>query len=79
VGHFEGDADAYRSDEYKEAMAERDALAVYGARLIDEGVMTTEEQEAVRAEMQQLVDEAIDFARTSPEPNPEDALLHVFA
>ncbi len=78
-GHFEGDADAYRSDEYKEAMAERDALAVYGARLIDEGVMTTEEQEAVRAEMQQLVDEAIDFARTSPEPNPEDALLHVFA
>lgn len=78
-GHFEGDADAYRSDEFKQAMQDRDALVTYGARLVDEGVMTAEDQEAVRAEMHGLVDEAIEFARTSPEPAPEDALLHVFA
>ncbi len=78
-GHFEGDADAYRSDEFKQAMQDRDALVTYGARLVDEGVMTAEEQEVVRAEMHGLVDEAIEFARTSPEPTPEDALLHVFA
>jgi len=78
-GHFEGDADAYRSDEFKAAMLDRDALSTYGGRLIEEGVMTAEEQEAVGAEMHALVDEAIAFARTSPEPNPEDALLHVFA
>ena len=78
-GHFEGDADAYRSDEYKAAMQERDALSTYGGRLIEEGVMTAEEQEVVGAGMHALVDEAIAFARTSPDPNPEDALLHVFA
>jgi len=78
-GHFEGDADAYRSDEFKQAMQDRDAIVTYGARLIDEGVMTAVEQEAVHTEMHRLVDEAIEFARTSPEPAPEDALLHVFA
>lgn len=78
-GHFEGDADAYRTDEFKQAMQDRDALATFGARLVDEGVMTAQEQDAVGVEMHQLVDDAITFARTSPEPAPEDALLHVFA
>ncbi len=78
-GHFEGDADAYRSDEFKTAMAERDAVESFGRRLAEEGVLSPAEQEKIRKDMQLQVDEAIDFARSSPYPNPEDALLHVFA
>lgn len=78
-GHFEGDADAYRTDDFKVAMGERDAVEAYGRRLADEGLLSLAEQEALRKKMQQEVDEAIDFARSSPYPEPEDALLHVFA
>ncbi len=78
-GHFEGDADAYRTDEYKEAMTERDAIAAFGNRLIEEGALTAADRDAITKRMHGEVDEAIDFARSSPEPAPEDALLHVFA
>jgi len=78
-GHFEGDADAYRSDEFKTAMADRDALVTYGERLLDEGVLTEADRDAIVVKMQSEVDAAIEFARTSPHPAPEDALLHVFA
>ncbi len=78
-GHFEGDMDAYRSDEFKAAMAERDPMKTYPARLLSEGVLTPEEQEQLIKEAHAAVDEAIAFAESSPYPRPEDALLHVFA
>jgi TPP-dependent pyruvate/acetoin dehydrogenase alpha subunit len=78
-GHFEGDADAYRSDEFKSAMMERDPMVEYPKRLIDEGVLTSEEADRIREEANAEVDEAITFARASDYPAPEDALLHVFA
>jgi pyruvate dehydrogenase E1 component alpha subunit len=78
-GHFEGDMDAYRTDGFKADMADRDAIAAFGRRLAEEGVLNEEEQQSITSEQHRLVEEAIDFARTSPEPTPEDALLHVFA
>ena len=78
-GHFEGDADAYRTDDFKTAMGERDAIALYENRLLDEEVLTAAERESIVKEMHDQVDEAIVFSRSSPEPSPEDALLHVFA
>jgi TPP-dependent pyruvate/acetoin dehydrogenase alpha subunit len=78
-GHFEGDADAYRSDELKSAMIQRDPMVLYPRRLIDEGVLTSEDADRIRDEMHAEVDEAIAFARDSSYPAPEDALLHVFA
>lgn len=78
-GHFEGDADAYRTDEFKEAMGERDAIQAFGKRLVEEGDVDQGELEGIRSRMEAEVEEAIEFARSSPYPRPEDALLHVFA
>lgn len=78
-GHFEGDADLYRTDEFKNAMAERDPLEIYGRRLIEEEVLTPAHIEEIRKNTHAEVDAAIDFARSSEYPQPEDALLHVFA
>lgn len=78
-GHFEGDADAYRTDDFKAAMGKRDAITVYGDRLLSEGIMTAAQRDEITKRVHGEVDAALDFARTSPEPAPEDALLHVFA
>ena len=78
-GHFEGDADGYRTDEFKKAMVERDALVTFGQKLVAEGVLTDADLETIRDRMYGLVEEAIEFAMSSPYPEPEDALADVFA
>lgn len=78
-GHFEGDADLYRTDEFKAAMGDRDPLELYGKRLVEENVLTPAQLEEIQKAAHAEVDEAIDFARQSEYPKPEDALLHVFA
>lgn len=78
-GHFEGDADAYRSAELKAAMAEGDAVEAYSKRLESEGVLTQEQMSDIRERMQSEVEEALDYARSSPYPDPTEALEHVFA
>ncbi|MGA7272314.1 MAG: thiamine pyrophosphate-dependent dehydrogenase E1 component subunit alpha [Acidimicrobiia bacterium] len=78
-GHFEGDADAYRTDEFKEGMNERDSIVVFGKHLLEQGVLSESEMEDIRQKMHDEVEEALDFARSSPYPEPGEALEDVFA
>ena len=78
-GHFEGDADLYRSDDFKEAMNQRDPMVTYAKRLSDEGILNESDLAAIQQAMNDDVEEAIQFALDSPYPAPEGALEHVFA
>jgi TPP-dependent pyruvate/acetoin dehydrogenase alpha subunit len=78
-GHFEGDADAYRTDDFKTEMAERDPLSTYAKRLTDEKILNESDMAAIQQAMYDEVEEAIQFAQDSPYPEPEAALEHVFA
>jgi TPP-dependent pyruvate/acetoin dehydrogenase alpha subunit len=76
-GHFEGDAQGYRSD--LEGVPGRDPIPTYEAALRRGGVLddigVKNAQEAAR----QRVEDAIAFAKRSAEPDPGSALDHVFA
>jgi TPP-dependent pyruvate/acetoin dehydrogenase alpha subunit len=78
-GHFEGDADGYRTDEFKKAMADRDVVVSYGQKLVSEGVLTEPDLETIKERMHGEVEDALSFAESSPYPEPEDALADVFA
>lgn len=78
-GHFEGDPQLYRSKQEFALIKERDALRAFERRLIDTGVMTTQDAQATWDGARAEVDEATEFARSSPYPEPASALLHVFA
>lgn len=78
-GHFEGDADAYRTDEFKADMLERDPLTIFGKRLIDEGILNEAEMASIQQAMDDEVESALEFAMSSPYPAPETALEDVFA
>ena len=76
-GHFEGDAQAYRTD--LEGVPGRDPIATYehtlrSAGLLDDGQVKTVNEDAVAR-----VEAAIAFAKSSPEPAPETATEYVFA
>jgi len=77
-GHSKSDQCLYRTDEEEQAWRERDPLIVAGDRLVARRVATREELEAIAAEAQGEIDEAVRFARESPEPDPETVADGVF-
>lgn len=76
-GHFEGDAQGYRSD--VDAVLGRDPLPAYETTLREAGVLDDDAVEKARHDADDRVESAIAFARQSAEPAPESALDHVFA
>jgi pyruvate dehydrogenase E1 component alpha subunit len=76
-GHFEGDAQGYRSD--LEGVPGLDPIPTYEAQLRLDGVLDDAGVKAARADAEARVEDAIAFAKQSPEPDPESALDHVFA
>lgn len=79
LGHFEGDPQVYRTKEELDQLKERDAIRRLERRLAESGALTEADAKKVWDEAQAEVDEAIEFARSSPYPTPESALEHVFA
>ena len=78
-GHFEGDAQAYRTKEELALLQERDAVRAFERRLIESSVLTSSDAQEVWDRARSEIDGAIDFARSSPYPEPSAALQHVFA
>jgi TPP-dependent pyruvate/acetoin dehydrogenase alpha subunit len=78
-GHFEGDAQAYRTKEELALLQERDAIRAFERRLIESADLTAKDAQEAWDRARAEVDGAIDFARSSPYPEPSAALQHVFA
>jgi 2-oxoisovalerate dehydrogenase E1 component len=82
VGHHEGDpvTGTYRTQDEVDAWLKRDPVATFRRALLDD-FRIVEEQEvaAIDERIEKVVEEAMEFARRSPEPDPATAFLHVFA
>jgi TPP-dependent pyruvate/acetoin dehydrogenase alpha subunit len=76
-GHFEGDAQGYRSD--LDGVPGRDPIPTYEQTLRAAGIVDDEAVARIRAESAALVDDAIAFAKDSPVPDPSTVLSYVFA
>lgn len=79
LGHFEGDPQVYRTDEEFEAMRARDGIRRFEEHLAADGVLDADGAAAAWDAARAEVDAALEFARTSPYPEPASALDGVFA
>ncbi len=75
-GHFEGDAQGYRPD--LEGVPGFDPIPGYEQKLIDAGVVTGADLDVMRGWASEQVEDAINYAKNSPRPNPDEALNYVF-
>ncbi|WP_052226732.1 thiamine pyrophosphate-dependent dehydrogenase E1 component subunit alpha [Microbacterium mangrovi] len=75
-GHFEGDAQGYRSD--LDGVPGRDPIPTYAHALEEAGVIDAGALEAIRAEASDRVEQAVAFAKASPIPDAATARRHVF-
>ncbi len=78
--HAEGMNDVgYRTQEEIEQWKERDPIELWKNRLLKHGVATDEEIDQIRAQVSEKVEEAIQFARSSPMPDPSSIYDHLFS
>jgi pyruvate dehydrogenase E1 component alpha subunit len=66
------------TEEY-EAAKRGDPVPRFRARLIDDGVMTAGQADAIAADVRQEMAGAVDFGASSPFPEPADAVKFVYA
>ena len=79
MGHFQGDAEAYRPKGEVDELRKSDPIPILGNQLRARGALDDGKDAAIREKVHGRVQEAYDFARQSPYPAPPEALLHVFA
>jgi acetoin:2,6-dichlorophenolindophenol oxidoreductase subunit alpha len=79
VGHFEGDAQAYRSRDEALEGRRRDPIGRLARVLQERGLLDTAGAARVREAVIAEVDDAVAHAEASPLPEPEDALTDLFA
>ncbi|WP_376796955.1 thiamine pyrophosphate-dependent dehydrogenase E1 component subunit alpha [Thermogemmatispora sp.] len=77
-GHFEGDAEEYRTREEVERWQALDPIGRLGERLKRLGWADEATLSHLREEAQREAEAAIQFAESSPLPEPQEALMGVF-
>jgi 2-oxoisovalerate dehydrogenase E1 component len=78
-GHSEGDSVSYRPKEEIEAWRSRDPIQRWRKHLSEGGILTPERWEQIQLEVSTTIQEAFDFAQSSPEPEMGDVFSQIFA
>jgi len=77
-GHFEGDADTYRTEEEKERRRKEDPLELTAQRLISRGVASAEQIDSLRSAVTAAMADMLASVRVDRSPDTSTALRHVF-
>ncbi len=78
-GHSLADPDELRAPDEKQFWSARDPISRFAAYLLEHDLATQEELKTIDSKIQTLIEEAVKFAETSPEPDPKDLHRYVFA
>ena len=79
MGHFEGDAQAYRARDEAAEGRRTDPITRLARILEERGLLNAGRAEHIRARAAAEIDDAVAHAEDSPLPEPEDALTDLFA
>jgi len=77
-GHSKSDRNRYRTKEEIAEWQTRDPIRHMADMLIDHRIMTPDEVAAIEAEADQIIEDAITFAKDSPAPRIEEATRDVY-
>ena len=77
-GHSRRDPCNYMSMEEKEYWRSRDPIALYEKLLLSEKIIDKKNAEKIRSGIEAEIDDALEFAQSSPYPAPEDTLKDLY-
>ncbi|MBU4292621.1 MAG: thiamine pyrophosphate-dependent dehydrogenase E1 component subunit alpha [Actinobacteria bacterium] len=71
-GHSRRDPNNYMTKEERQYWKSRDPIILFESLLLDEGIMDDKEVLNLRKKVDGIIDRAVEFGQTSPDPKPED-------
>jgi acetoin:2,6-dichlorophenolindophenol oxidoreductase subunit alpha len=77
-GHFEGDADTYRTEQEKEARRAIDPVELTAKKLLDRGEATQSDIDTIRASIKTAMADMLESVRADKQPSATHAMRHVF-
>ncbi|WGT67938.1 pyruvate dehydrogenase (acetyl-transferring) E1 component subunit alpha [cyanobacterium endosymbiont of Epithemia clementina EcSB] len=78
-GHSLADPDELRSSDEKEFWGGRDPINKLTTYLVERNLADNQELENIKKQVQEKIDQAVQFAQDSPEPNANELYRYVFA
>jgi acetoin:2,6-dichlorophenolindophenol oxidoreductase subunit alpha len=79
MGHFLGEpGTGYRTKEEIAEWKKRDPIKLYREKLLTMGTCGEKDLEETNRNVEREIEEAVLFARNSPEPDPEDTLVDIY-
>jgi pyruvate dehydrogenase E1 component alpha subunit len=78
-GHSLADPDELRTKAEKESWLARDPIKKLAAYLTEQNLAEQEELKAIDRKIQGIIDDAVRFAESSPEPDPSELYRYIFA
>jgi pyruvate dehydrogenase E1 component alpha subunit len=78
-GHSMGDPERYREKDEVKKWEEEDPIGIFRKHIVEEEIATEEELDEQDAEAERIVQEAVDFAEASPEPDDDALFEHIYA
>lgn len=78
-GHSLADPDELRSKDEKEFWFSRDPIKKLGAYLVEQNLADAAELKDIERRIQAVIDDAVKFAESSPEPDPSELYRFIFA
>lgn len=77
-GHFEGDPTTYRPEGELEEWLKKDPIKRHEQFMLENQILSPEEIETIRKDIDQQIQDAVNFAERSPFPPVESAVFDVF-
>jgi pyruvate dehydrogenase E1 component alpha subunit len=77
-GHSMGDPERYRKSDEVKRWQENDPIGIYHNYLIDQEIATQDELDELNKKIEADVESAIQFAESSPEPEPEALFENIY-
>jgi len=77
-GHWVGDPIVYRTDEEVEKWKKRDPIIKFRKILLGKENFTEDELDNIKKQANQEIQEAVEFAKNSPFPNPKEVEKYVY-
>jgi pyruvate dehydrogenase E1 component alpha subunit len=78
-GHSLADPDEMRSKEEKEFWFARDPIKKLAGYLVEQNLATEAELKDIEKKIQAVIEDAVKFAQSSPEPDPSELYRFIFA
>jgi pyruvate dehydrogenase E1 component alpha subunit len=78
-GHHAGDPLNYREKEEVERWREQDPIEPVKSAVVSRGVLSASDVEQLERRIESEIEEAVEFARNSPEPTPDQLMTDIYA